>query len=54
MDCTHLKIETQNINVPGCRFYASQGCRLGEINQFGYADPRVSHETMLVWYLDLR
>jgi len=52
-DCTHLKIETQNINVPGCRFYASQGCRLGEINRFGYADPRVSHETMLVWYLDL-
>ena len=22
-----LKIETQNVNVPGCRFYASRGCR---------------------------
>ena len=53
-DCTHLKIETQDINAPGCRFYASQGCRLGEINRFAYTDPRVSHETMLVWYLDLR
>ncbi len=25
--CTQLKIETQNINVPACRFYARQGLR---------------------------
>ena len=25
---TRLKIETQNINVPACRFYAAMGCRL--------------------------
>ncbi len=52
-DCKHLKIETQNTNVPACRLYLKQGCRLGEINRFAYTDSRVSHETMLVWYLDL-
>jgi GNAT superfamily N-acetyltransferase len=49
-----LKIETQNINVPACRFYSSRGCRLGEINLHAYAkDPLTAHEVMLVWYLDL-
>jgi hypothetical protein len=52
--CTHLKIETQNVNVPACRFYAKQGCRLGAIDRYGYAGhPQVGHETMLIWYLDL-
>ena len=50
-----LKIETQNINLPACRFYLKQGCRLGEINRYAYAsDPSVAHEVMLVWYLELR
>jgi len=49
-----MKIETQNVNVPACRFYLSRGCSLGEINLHAYAnDPRVAHEAMLVWYLDL-
>jgi GNAT superfamily N-acetyltransferase len=49
-----LKVETQNINVRACRFYHQQGCRLGEINLYGYAGvPAVAHEVMLVWYLDL-
>jgi GNAT superfamily N-acetyltransferase len=53
-DLKQLKIETQNINVPACRFYARQGCRLGEIDRYAYAhDPRVAHEVMLIWYLDL-
>jgi len=52
---TQLKIETQDVNVPACRFYAKQGCRLGRIDRHGYAgDPRVAHEAMLIWYLDLR
>jgi GNAT superfamily N-acetyltransferase len=52
--CTNLKIETQNVNVPACRFYAKLGCRLGEIDRYAYAgDPSVAHEVMLVWYLDL-
>ena len=49
-----MKIETQNTNVPACRFYQARGCRLGEINMHAYAhDPRVAHEVMLMWYLDL-
>jgi GNAT superfamily N-acetyltransferase len=52
--CKQLKIEAQNVNVPACRFYAKQGCQLGEINRYGYAgQPEVAHEVMLVWYLDL-
>jgi len=53
-----LKIETQNINVPACRFYASQGAQLGAINRFAYRDaawshPDVGDEVMLLWYLQL-
>jgi GNAT superfamily N-acetyltransferase len=52
--CRMLKIETQNINLPACRFYLKQGCHLGEINRYAYAaTPSVAHEVMLVWYLDL-
>jgi GNAT superfamily N-acetyltransferase len=51
---TQLKIETQNINVPACRFYARQGCRLGEMDRYAYAaNPDIAHEVMLIWYLDL-
>lgn len=53
--CRQLKVETQNINLPACRFYVAQGCRLGAIHRYGYAgQPHVAHETMLLWYLDLR
>lgn len=49
-----LKIETQNVNVPACRFYAKQGCVLGAIHRYGYASlPDVAHESMLLWYLEL-
>jgi len=49
-----LKVETQNINVPGCRFYAKQGCELGAIHRYGYAGcPDIAHEAMLFWYLEL-
>jgi GNAT superfamily N-acetyltransferase len=52
--CTQLKIETQNVNVPACRFYQRMGAYLGEIHRFGYAGiPSVSHEVMLNWYFDL-
>ena len=52
--CRQMKVETQNTNVPACRFYARQGCVLGGINRFAYAAcPTVAHETMLLWYLDL-
>ncbi len=52
-NCKHMKVETQNVNVPACRFYARQGCSLGEIDRFAYSEPHLAHEVMLVWYLDL-
>jgi GNAT superfamily N-acetyltransferase len=52
-NCTQLRIETQNVNVGACRFYASQGCRLGAVCQEAYSEARLRHETMLLWYLDL-
>jgi GNAT superfamily N-acetyltransferase len=53
--CTQMKIETQNVNVPACRFYQRMGATLGEIHRFGYAAvAEVAHEVMLCWYLDLQ
>ncbi|MBU8933269.1 MAG: GNAT family N-acetyltransferase [candidate division Zixibacteria bacterium] len=49
--CQCLKIETQNVNVPACRFYQKQGCVLGAINTFAYPDLR--SEICLMWYKDL-
>jgi len=52
--CRQLAIETQNINVPACRFYVRQGCHLGEIDRYKYSsNPATADEVMLVWYLDL-
>jgi GNAT superfamily N-acetyltransferase len=51
-DCRWLKIETQNVNVPACRFYARQGCTLGAIHRLAY--PTLPEEAQLLWYLDLR
>jgi len=50
--CVRLKVETQNINVPACRFYARQGCVLGAIHRFAY--PEFPNEAQLLWYKDLR
>lgn len=50
-----MRIETQNVNVSACRFYAAMGCTLEAINRNGYAaTPDVAHETMLLWYFDLQ
>ena len=49
--CRQIKVETQNINVPACRFYLRQGCTLGAINRFAYPD--LPHEVQLLWYKDL-
>jgi len=52
--CTMLKIETQNVNVNACRFYAAQGCVLGDIRRYAYRDtPSVADEVQLNWYLAL-
>lgn len=52
--CRIMKIETQNINVPACKFYSRMGCELGMIHRFGYAaNPKVADEAMLFWYYSL-
>jgi GNAT superfamily N-acetyltransferase len=51
-DCRYFKIETQNINVPACRFYANQGCVLGAINRYAYTDH--PDEVQLLWYKEIR
>ncbi len=42
-----LSIETQNINVPACRFYERHGCTLGAAN--GNAYPDLPGEVQLIW-----
>jgi GNAT superfamily N-acetyltransferase len=49
--CAWLKVETQNVNVPACRFYARQGCTLGAIHRLAY--PTLPDEAQLLWYLAL-
>ncbi len=49
-----LLIETQNVNVPACRFYAGHGCELAAVDRYAYAAQlEVAHEVMLVWRLNL-
>ncbi|MBO0886525.1 MAG: GNAT family N-acetyltransferase [Acidimicrobiales bacterium] len=50
--CHILTVETQNINLPACRFYVRMGCSLGSINRHAYPD--FPDETQLVWSKGLR
>jgi len=49
--CAEMKIETQNINVPACRFYAAQGCVLHAVDRSAY--PELPDEIQLLWYKSL-
>jgi GNAT superfamily N-acetyltransferase len=49
--CLQIKVETQNINVPACRFYRKQGCVLGAMNRHAY--PAFPTEVQLLWYKSL-
>jgi GNAT superfamily N-acetyltransferase len=49
--CREMKVETQNINVPACRFYAERGCVLRAIHPRAYV--RFPDEVQLLWYKDL-
>ncbi len=49
--CSRLKIETQDINVPACRFYAAKGCELRGIHHDMY--PECPNEVQFLWYLNL-
>jgi len=46
-----LMVETQNVNVPACRFYARQGCTLAAIDRHAY--PSLPEEVQLLWSKDL-
>ena len=46
-----LKIETQNINVPACRFYANMGAYLGGVQQHAY--PEFPDEVQLLWFVEI-
>jgi GNAT superfamily N-acetyltransferase len=46
--CRRFMAETQNINVPACRFYARQGCELAAINRYAYGN--TLDEIQLLWY----
>ncbi|MDE3000262.1 MAG: GNAT family N-acetyltransferase [Gemmatimonadota bacterium] len=50
--CTQLKVETQNVNVAACRFYARMGARLGRVHLYAYRAEGLD-EVELTWYKDL-
>lgn len=49
--CEILRIETQDINLPACRFYAGNGCELEGVERLAYPD--FPDETKLTWIKDL-
>ena len=49
--CRQLKVETQNINVAACRFYARLGCMLAAVHRVAY--PELPDEIQMLWYKDL-
>lgn len=49
--CSRLKIETQDINAPACRFYAAKGCELRGIHHGIYVE--LPDEVQFLWYLNL-
>lgn len=49
--CGQLKVETQNTNVPACRFYARQGCVLRTVKAGVYR--AFPGGVQLFWYKDL-
>jgi GNAT superfamily N-acetyltransferase len=42
-----LEIETQNVNVPACRFYSARGYVLRAVDPHAY--PSLPNETQLLW-----
>ena len=50
--CRELKVETQNVNVPACRFYAAMGCQLRVVREQAYPD--CPGEAQFLFYKTLR
>ncbi len=51
-ECREFFVETQNINVPACRFYANRGCVLAAIDRFAYRE--FPDEVEFVWHKELK
>lgn len=49
--CRLLKVETQDINVPACRFYEHLGCELRGVDKNAYSDGL--NDVQLLWYKNL-
>jgi GNAT superfamily N-acetyltransferase len=49
--CRRLLVETQNINVAACRFYANQGYVVDTVDRGAYRG--IPHETRVVWRREL-
>ncbi|MEW5926151.1 MAG: GNAT family N-acetyltransferase [Gemmatimonadota bacterium] len=49
--CRRLVVETQNVNVAACRFYARMGCVLARVDRDAY--PGLPDEVRMVWRRDL-
>ena len=49
--CRELRVETQDTNVPACRFYARQGCRLVAVRPHVYE--LFPEEAQLLWQMTL-
>ena len=49
--CVELHIETQNVNVPACRFYQSMGCTLLRVVRDAY--DKYPGEHQLIWHRTL-
>lgn len=52
-NCKSLLVETQNVNVPACEFYADKGFTLETIDIQGYENTSVAHEVKLLWSMNL-
>ncbi|HWF44226.1 MAG TPA: GNAT family N-acetyltransferase [Candidatus Kapabacteria bacterium] len=49
--CSEIKIETQNINVSACKFYARMGCELRIVRPGAYST--LPDEIQFLWYKEL-
>ena len=49
--CRAIRAETQDINVPACRIYASAGYSIAEVNRHAY--PELPDEVQLIWHRDV-
>lgn len=50
-ECSALEVETQQVNVPACRFYVRMGCSLAAVDRYAYVE--LPEEAQLIWRREL-